>query len=133
MDRSGGTIELYGDDPQTALPLDVFCPQELLSRCLGKQEFATRIIERFQSCFVADVTALKRLHEANDWPGIACLAHRLKGAAASIGAKHLWGLMAELEVASQRELAQRGDELLRSIVAHGPTLTESIDEWRNGR
>ena len=69
----------------------------LLVRCMGKQDFAERILHAFKGKVLGDLDALEGHVLAADAQKIAFVAHGLKGSAANVSAKGLHQAAAELE------------------------------------
>ena len=90
--------------------------QELVQRCLGNLALAERLLARFQDRFEADLMELEKVVVAGRGVEIAQVAHRMKGAAASMSASRLRELAAHIEAlgrADQNEDAVSGLEQLR--------------------
>ena len=79
--------------PESA-PLDF---DQLLARCLGNLEFAQRVLARFQDSFGEDLTRLEQELSSGNAEQVAGLAHRMKGAAANVGAVALARAAASVE------------------------------------
>lgn len=75
-------------------PLDF---AELVSRCMGSQELAERILSRFEQSFGDDLTQLLEAVDACDRERVASIAHRLKGASANVSAPGLTDITGRLE------------------------------------
>jgi len=112
-------------------PVELFCPQELLNRCLGNVEFATRIIDRFLSCLPMELEELEQAYKSGDAVGIARIAHRMKGATANISARRLHWLMANLETNSREQAMQDIKELVCSARSEAEKLVALVEQWRN--
>ena len=96
---------------------------DLLVRCLGNLEFAERILAMFQERFDQDLVELDRLWLEGDAPGVARLAHRLKGASANAAARGLHWRVSQIE-----QLARQA-----SLTAVGPHLDHLRQEWETLR
>ena len=83
--------------------IDVLDTQELLGRCLGKQELAQRVLARFRNQLSEDLTQLERALLDGDATLIARVAHRIKGAAANVSARCLHEQAAALECAARTD------------------------------
>jgi HPt (histidine-containing phosphotransfer) domain-containing protein len=112
-------------------PTELFCPHELLNRCLGNVEFATRILDRFLSCLPMELQNLEQVHKSRDALGVARIAHRMKGAAANISARRLHWLMSILEATSRQQAVPDMDELVSSARKEAQKLVELVEQWRN--
>lgn len=75
----------------------VFSRQRFLDYCLGRAELAERLITIFTEGLPKDLLDIQEAVEAGDVPRIAKLAHRLKGASASMCAEKLSTAAATLE------------------------------------
>jgi HPt (histidine-containing phosphotransfer) domain-containing protein len=102
------------DEAAVAIDLD-----QLLVRCLGNLEFAERIIQIFQERFDKDLDELDRMLEAGDSDGVACLAHRLRGASANAAAPALETRVAQIELLARQDC----------LDAVQPRLVELRREW----
>lgn len=75
---------------------------DLLRRCMGKVDFATRMLGRFEETFAAQVEELRGV-AIEDADEVARLAHRMKGAAANIGADRLAARLSTLNELAEGE------------------------------
>lgn len=71
--------------------------EELLARCLGSAEFAMRVLGKFQARLEQDLADVDQALQDQDWDLLAHLAHRIKGASASVSAALVRRRAAELE------------------------------------
>jgi HPt (histidine-containing phosphotransfer) domain-containing protein len=71
--------------------------QELVERCLGNLGLAERLLAKFQDRFEADLEELEKVVLSGRGSQIAQVAHRMKGAAASMSASRLKELSARIE------------------------------------
>jgi len=86
---------------------DILDVDELLSRCLGSIQLAERIIATFQSGFEVDLNELEKAVETRNAELTASIAHRLKGASASVSAHVLRNRAAQIEnLARQNHLTE---------------------------
>ncbi len=76
----------------------------LLKRCMGKKDFAVRVLEKFRVKAQENLHAISQAIARGDAPGLAAMAHRLKGAAANIAAEVIRGEAGRLE-----EMGRSGD------------------------
>jgi HPt (histidine-containing phosphotransfer) domain-containing protein len=101
-----GDFARMGAGPERSSPED--CPAldvpDLLDRCLGNLELLERLLTSFESRFWGDVEAIRSGVAARDQKVVARLAHRLKGAAASVSAVRLARAAERIE-----ELARQDD------------------------
>lgn len=95
----------------------VFDRQDLLTRCLGKFELAERVLAKFHSRFHLDLGELEKALRTEDLEAVSRVAHRLKGASASVAASELRAEAAEIESLARRgclsEIVGRIEELRR--------------------
>ena len=70
---------------------------ELLARCMGNLDFATRVLATFQDRFEKDLEELERGLDARDVEAVAQVAHRIKGASANVAAHSLSEQAAAIE------------------------------------
>ena len=91
----------------------------LLARCLGNMKLVSLVIARFLETGRSDLNQLQQACEQSDLPGVADVAHRLKGAASSVSAVKL------------HELAARAERLGRERKSHGliEVLAHLETEW----
>lgn len=76
---------------------------ELVSRCLGKRDWACRILGKFQTQLDKDLDGLKQAIALNQIEVVAQLAHRLKGACSNASAPILRDRSADLEAAARAQ------------------------------
>jgi HPt (histidine-containing phosphotransfer) domain-containing protein len=62
---------------------------DLLTRCMGNQQFAARILDAFQRQLDADLDELEAAIRAGDSHLVAVIAHRVKGASSNVSARQL--------------------------------------------
>jgi HPt (histidine-containing phosphotransfer) domain-containing protein len=93
----------------------VFDAEDLLARCLGKIDLAERVLARFCSRFDVDLAELERAVRVEDTDQIARVAHRLKGASATVAATGLASGAARIEelarCGAMPEIPKRVEEL----------------------
>ncbi|MBI3469218.1 MAG: Hpt domain-containing protein [Planctomycetes bacterium] len=82
------------DDERSCRPVDF---DSLLERCMGDQNFVTRILDKFKTRASADLGQLERSIAAGDPQETARLAHGLRGAAANMSAGPLRDVAGRLE------------------------------------
>jgi HPt (histidine-containing phosphotransfer) domain-containing protein len=75
----------------------VFDRPALLERTMNDPEFAREVLKAFSKDLPVQVAQLKRIAETPDLKSAAQQAHKIKGAAANVGGKALWGLLMTLE------------------------------------
>lgn len=125
------TPALTGQTMTTAFsstPCETLDRDELLARCLGNSQLAMRVVDTFRARLAQDLSAVDQALQDGDWDLLADLAHRIKGAAASVSAPQVRRWAAELEQATRaRRMAElppgvarlRGeaDRLIRTLSA----------------
>jgi signal transduction histidine kinase/HPt (histidine-containing phosphotransfer) domain-containing protein len=79
-------------------------PEELLARCMGDQEFATMILNKFRARLGDEVAQIERAFAARDAWEVKLLAHRLKSAAANVSA-----VSVEAQASNLEHFAKAGD------------------------
>ncbi len=77
--------------------------EDLLARCLGNVDIAERILTKFQARIGLDLDELERGVDQQNAGAIAQVAHRIKGASASVSAPLLYELAAEIEQLGRAE------------------------------
>jgi len=116
-------------EPDT--PRVAFDVEDLLTRCLGKIDFAQRVLARFQERCEQDLADLEQAMAAGQSRTVADLAHRIKGASANAGAPGMRALAAQIEDAAGQcpaeqasaQLAKLKSEWSRFIAAARPFVT----------
>jgi HPt (histidine-containing phosphotransfer) domain-containing protein len=91
---------------------EVFRRDELLARCVGRLDFAERIVGKFLEHFARDMDQLEQSLVQGDLSALACTAHRMKGAAANVAAPALLAQTAEIENSARQD---RREELPVSL------------------
>jgi signal transduction histidine kinase/CheY-like chemotaxis protein/HPt (histidine-containing phosphotransfer) domain-containing protein len=88
------TKEDPGQDAHAPCPFDM---SSALSRCMGKQDFLERILQKFKEKALGDLKELSSHMQAADAQKLAFVAHSLKGAAASVSAEGVRQAACDLE------------------------------------
>jgi HPt (histidine-containing phosphotransfer) domain-containing protein len=96
------------------LPLD---REKLLEECDDEQSYANRCLHVFVRCAQADIDGIAAAIYEDDFPQIAELAHRLKGASAAIKADFLLQEAARLEAFGRSEEPAAVEECLARLQA----------------
>lgn len=109
---------------------NVFCPEQLLQRCLGKIDFAQRVLDLFLSKVDRDIEALLDAGQQGNCAQLTQSAHRLKGSAASIAAPRLQKLMSELEKAGRQDAHSDVEQLLSQVQSETQSLKKVLARWR---
>ncbi|HJN12451.1 MAG: Hpt domain-containing protein [Pirellulaceae bacterium] len=71
--------------------------EELVERCMGNIDLATRLLDQSQEYLAKDLRLLKQFGGTGDPIEVTRLAHRLKGATATIGAYELSETFMQIE------------------------------------
>ncbi len=111
---AGGASPATGASTGSSSPFD---HPSLLQRCMGRQDFADRILQKFRQKALQDVQALREHFKATDAQKIAFVAHGLKGAAANVSAEALREAASALEQAGKAADFSRMEALLASVEA----------------
>jgi HPt (histidine-containing phosphotransfer) domain-containing protein len=107
---------LATDDSTIAAPLEL---EELLARCVGKIEFAQRVLDRFVASFGDDIDRLERCFHSHELEELARIAHAMKGAAANVAARGLVEQVTRIE-----DMARS-----RRLEDFNTCLAQLRDEW----
>jgi HPt (histidine-containing phosphotransfer) domain-containing protein len=98
LDRSGletiRTAEGPIVDSTDPVPLDL---AELRRRCMGRLDFADRLLASFDKRFPVEVLEIVQSLDANDMSRLARLVHQLKGTTANICAPILHQIVQRIE------------------------------------
>jgi HPt (histidine-containing phosphotransfer) domain-containing protein len=106
-----------------------FLPDELLARCLGKTDLMKRILCKFRETFVKDYELLENGVEQYDIDHVALVAHRLKGAAANIGAPVIREIATTIEKKAREKSLDGTKELLQILHTEWQRFSECIGEF----
>jgi len=93
--------------------------EELLARCMGNVDFVERVLDKFQCSFGQDLDNLEAALDSEDAEIVTTVAHRLKGASASVAAPGL------RDGATEVEDLGRADRLAEARLHAG----QLRDEW----
>jgi HPt (histidine-containing phosphotransfer) domain-containing protein len=103
--------ELPASESTDRVPLNL---EELHRRCMGRLEFAERLLASFEKRFPVEVLEISKSLEDGDVPRLARLAHQLSGTAANICAPTLLQIMQKVEeTIRQGQLAETARWLAR--------------------
>lgn len=106
LEMTRPTAELSGSPISAGTPAGTsahFDLPQLLDRCLGNMRLVDKLISGFRRSLATNVPTLRGLAEAGDMPGVALLAHRLKGEAANVAAPDVRHWAARIEDFATRE------------------------------
>ena len=93
-----GAVETHcAEDARNGQDVPVIRFEDLVERCMGNLELAMQLLDKSPSYLVDDVTMLQQCDEHEDPHEVVRLAHRLKGAAANVGAYELSDVFARIE------------------------------------
>ncbi len=103
--------ELSAAESTDRAPLNL---EELHRRCMGRLEFAERLLASFEKRFPVEVLEIAKSLEDGDVPRLARLAHQLSGTAANICAPTLLRIMQKIEeTIRQGQLAETAHWIAR--------------------
>jgi HPt (histidine-containing phosphotransfer) domain-containing protein len=114
----------FADDP-------VFSPELLVERCLGKIDFAKRVLDVFLNNVQHDMDELLDAVRAKDHMQLVQTAHRMKGSAASISAQRMQRLMAEIEEAGRQDAIPELETIQPRIHFESESLERVLVRWRS--
>jgi PAS domain S-box-containing protein len=103
---------------------DVFNEEAMLRRLMGDRKLAGMVIEGFLGNVPSQLNNLRKQLEAADAPGIRIQAHALKGAAASVAAEALAGVILAMERSSAAGQLDLCGEML-------PRAVEEFDRFKS--
>jgi HPt (histidine-containing phosphotransfer) domain-containing protein len=84
---STGAATTKTESAGAVLPLPAIDFPSLLHRCMGKQDLARRLVQKFSVQANADVQELETAMREQDATRLRLVAHRLKGSAANVSAE----------------------------------------------
>jgi Amt family ammonium transporter len=87
----------------------------VIQRCMGKRDFAERILGKFKDKAATDLQALEQHVRAVDAQKVAFVAHGLKGAAANLSAEMLRQAASEMEQAGKAADFSRIEPCLEAV------------------
>jgi HPt (histidine-containing phosphotransfer) domain-containing protein len=103
--------ELSAAESNDRVPLNL---EELHRRCMGRLEFAERLLASFEKRFPVEVLEIAKSLEDGDVPRLTRLAHQLSGTAANICAPTLLRIMQKVEeTIRQGQLAETAHWIAR--------------------
>ena len=88
---------------------------ELLNRCMGKPELASRVLVRFQKQLDEDLNRIEMLLDKSEFESAREVTHRLKGAAANVAAHALRESAHSLETALQMGFEEQFELIFRGL------------------
>jgi HPt (histidine-containing phosphotransfer) domain-containing protein len=105
-----------------------FRPDELLARCLGKTDLMKRILGKFRETFTKDYGLLEAAVQQVNAADVALVSHRMKGAAANIGAPAIRDVAATIEDKARQQSLKGCKELLQVLQSEWTRFLDSIHE-----
>ena len=104
---------------------------ELLARCLGSVDFATRVLAKFQDRFGIELAQMEKDLSANNMDDFVLIAHRIKGATANISAPQLHQSAAKIERLGRDDRVEELELGLQELRQEWSKFTEAITtlEW----
>lgn len=94
----------------------VFDLWELMNRCLGKPDLATRVLAKFENQLAGDLKRISDALDAGDYSLAREVAHRLKGAAANVAAHSLQEQAHAMESAIQLGLVEQYGVVMQGLL-----------------
>ena len=122
-ETSGGTTSIRFDSP-------IDFPQ-LLHRCLGNERLAREVIVRFHDRIEEDVARLQGALRRQDTTELAAVAHRIKGAAASLSANRLTEAASGMEEGARAGHLQQVSHWLQRFKSEGKALSRYVTGTRD--
>jgi two-component system, sensor histidine kinase and response regulator len=112
-----------GDEPQ------VFNSDGLLKRVMGDPSLAKEVARDFLTELGSDLSAFEAVAGGDDLAEIGRLAHRLKGAAASVGGDRLKRHADAMEQAARARDASVIPTLVAALLAEGRLLSDALQRY----
>jgi HPt (histidine-containing phosphotransfer) domain-containing protein len=131
MRSSGETMNNQFDSSCDPSEEHVFCPEQLLERCLGKIDFAKRVLDVYLSNVHHDVDELLEAVRVKDNIQVVQTAHRMKGSAANIAAERMQRLMTEIEEAGRLDDTPEIESLQQRVHTESQSLERVLLRWRS--
>lgn len=100
----------------SATDKEVFCYDDLSSRCLGNVALIERVVSAFTNGAQNDLQVLRDAIHDEDLPLVGKTAHRIKGSAANVAAYRMSTYAATLERDAKNEEAKSLNELCVQIL-----------------
>ena len=119
------TIRSLTDSATTTETLDSpINYDELVDRCLGKIDFAERVLSKFHDRFPDSLNEMLESTQEGDLESVARVAHRLKGAAANISARGILEAAQEIETIGRHGQAEELPPWLDRLNSEWERFTE---------
>ena len=99
---------------------------KVIERCLGNRDLAVRLLQRFHSQLSADVPRLADAIERSAPEDVAQAAHRIKGAAATLGIDGVQQMAAWIETAARSGELSGAPERLRELETEARNYGEDV-------
>jgi PAS domain S-box-containing protein len=129
LTTSGGAEEIHADQTMRARTKAVFDREEFLDRLMGDKNLAATVVGGFLSDTPRQLLALQSKLEAGDAEGAKLLAHSLKGAAATMSAKALTAISAEVQREAAAGKPAQALEMLPQLEQQFRLLKKALHEW----
>ncbi len=104
--------------------------EELLARCVGRMDFAERLLDKFLVHFAEDIDRLEQHLEQGDWEELARVAHCMKGASANIAAAGLRDQVAGIEASARDHQAEGLPSQMRRLREEWSQFSNSVTHLR---
>jgi HPt (histidine-containing phosphotransfer) domain-containing protein len=110
----------------TTHDLPVFQLDQLLGRCMGNGALAKKVVNALVATLPDDCVAMDQLAQTQQWEALARRAHRLKGAAANVGATAISHTASDIETASREKEPKRLGSLLNELQTGAARLQATV-------
>ena len=111
--------------------IEVINSDELLARCMGSVDLASHVLAKFLDRVPEDLDQLEKDLVASDRDAIIDMAHRIKGASASVAAPQLHEWAAEIERLGRDNRMAEIPSGIRQLRDEWSRFTKSVEtlEW----
>lgn len=104
----------------------IFDYDEMLARCVGKEDLLERAMKRFGEDLTVDLDALTDACNSGDSERIASTAHRIKGASANVSAHQLSAAAADLEACARSNEMAGVSHSLQQVTTAAESLRQFL-------
>lgn len=111
--------------PDSAIQFD-----QLLQRCMGNVDFADRLLTKFISRLPGDVDELKSSIQQGSPDEVARVAHRIKGACASVAADRMKDVAEELEAEGRGGQIDEPMDWMDRIESEADRLLTTVNQYQ---
>lgn len=101
---------------------------DLLGRCLGKPELATRVLQKFEKQLGDDLQKIEDALATQDLATAGALAHRIKGAAANVSALALHQQAGALETVLRMSMDDQLDSVWQGLLVERDRFLKVVHE-----